>query len=59
MEIFERRALIYDSIFTSTPDLEVSRILFNNLLNFELKSLIFSFGFDLRFDKSLIKVVGV
>lgn len=39
--------------------MEVSKILFNNLLNLELKPLIFSFGLVLRFDRSLIKVVVV
>jgi len=59
IEIFEGRALMYHSTYTSTLGLEVAGILFSNLLNLELKSLIFSFGLTLIFEKSLIKVVVV
>lgn len=59
IKIFEGRVEIYHSICTSIMGLEVSGILFSNLLNLELNYFIFSFGLALRFDKSLIKVAVV
>ena len=43
----------------STPGLDVSGVLFKNLLNLELKSLIFSLGLALGLERSLIKVAVV
>ena len=55
MAIFEGRVEMYHSICTSTTGLEVAGILFNNLLNLELKSLILSPEFVFRLERALIK----
>lgn len=53
--ILKGREDMYHSICTSTVGFEASRILFSNLLNLELKSLIFSSEFYFRLEISLIK----
>ena len=46
---------MYHSICTSTTGLVVAGILFSNLLNLELKYLIFSSGLAFKLERSLIK----
>lgn len=53
--ILEGREDMYHSICISTAGLEVVGILFSNLLNLELKSLILSSELDFRLERSLIK----
>ena len=53
--ISEGRDDIYHSICTSTVGLEEDGIFFSNLLNMELKSLIFSSVLVFKLERSLIK----
>ena len=57
--ILEGREDIYHSICTSTVGFGAAGILFSNLLNMELKSLILSSEFYFRLERSLIKDVMV
>lgn len=57
MAIFEGKAEIYHLLHTSSLGLDVTKILFNSLLNHELKSLMGSFDSILRLERSLINVV--
>ena len=53
--ILEGREDMYHSICTSTAGFEAVGILFSNLLNLELKSLILSYEFAFKLERSLIK----
>lgn len=54
--VFEGRAEIYHSFWTSSLGLDVASILFNNLLKRELKSFIGSLGSTFKLERSLIRV---
>ena len=55
--VFEGREDIYHSFWTSSLHLDSIKILFNNLLKCELKSLIVSLGSTFKLDRSLRRVV--
>jgi len=55
MVILEGKLEMYHCVCTSTTGLEEVGILFNNLLNIDLKSLILSPEFVFRLERALIK----
>ena len=57
IDVFEGRADMYHSFWTSSLGLDAVGILFNNSLTCELKFLIGSLGSDLKLERSLIRVV--
>ena len=54
--VFDGRAEMYHSFWTSSEGLDVVGILFNNLFKRELKSLMGSFSSAFKLERSLVRV---